>query len=363
MDPELDDFVNPDILEHAYNELVETVPETPLDTSRATDSLYEIICAAADATVFSKLLKQDPRLVSLFQDPSSGEHTVFLPIDSAWEASQQSIEDILSVHISPHYVTTEGLLHMPNVATILTPICSNGPQIVRTRFDSSGWNLNRTAHIVKGNIIAGNGVIHYTDHVLLPPPDILGVLELDDDLSTLRRAIRMTGLESEFTSADIKGRTLFAPTNLAFKALGEETLQFLFDTHAGVAYLKVLINLHFSPNVTFFSNLIWPKNNTGARQTSAEKPRRIKGRQSQTIFTRPLSGGAAAILVTLARFNGMISMVVNHRSKVILQDLAGSDGVVHVIDKVLLPDAIWAPTRGGKDWGLDDLKECLADYI
>ncbi len=41
--------------------------------------------------------------------------------------------------------------------------------------------------------------------------------------------------------------------------------------------------------------------------------------------------------VTIARCNGLISMLVNGQSRVVEDDLGTSDGVIQVVDKVLLP--------------------------
>jgi uncharacterized surface protein with fasciclin (FAS1) repeats len=50
------------------------------------------------------------------------------------------------------------------------------------------------------------------------------------------------------------GGTLFAPTNDAFEKMGAETVDYLFNTDEGLAYLKAILDFHVIVNHTLFSN-------------------------------------------------------------------------------------------------------------
>ena len=122
---------DPDALEALFHNEIGSLQDFPFDTSRAGKSVFEILRAESNATVFLSLIEKHPDLLSLFQDPSNGEHTVFVPLDSAWKLNDELLrqlqddEDVrravLSAHISPHDVTTESLTLMANVRTLLQP--------------------------------------------------------------------------------------------------------------------------------------------------------------------------------------------------------------------------------------------------
>ncbi len=356
---------DPDALERVFNELLAHVPELPLDTSHASSTLYDILKADSEAAPFFDMAIQHGRLLSMLQDTSS-EYTVFLPLDMAVPGDQQAgkrSEDLPALHISPHYVKTDDFLYMPNVPTILIPANGNGPQILRTRGTASGWYINGTAHVVQANVQTSNGLIHKLDRALPPPPTSFALLERHGGLDTFRRAIEICGLQQAFAAPDIKGRTVFAPHDSAWEALGPETLRFLLDTEAGRPYLGALLKRHFCPNITFFSNFIWPKNNTGARRSSADPQRKIKGRMAQqvpTMLAAPGEKEAESLSVAVARCNGLISMMVDGLVRVVEQDLAASDGVVHVLDSVLTGD-----DAGKGDAGVspEAVKSRFAAYI
>ncbi|KAK9773104.1 putative FAS1 domain-containing protein [Seiridium cardinale] len=332
-----------DELEKAFDHLVKELPVIPFDRNNANRTLFQFLEEDVASSSFLKLLKQFPELLALTQD-SESEYTLFLPSDSCWKeeldhekVAPEDVEELVSFHMSPHYVTTEGLLHMPNVPTVLNPRNLNGPQIIRSQASGSGWKFNGSSRIAKGNILCRNGVIHKINHILTPPPDILTILE-QNGLQTFRSAIEAVGKDYIFVSGT-KGGTVFALRDDAFAALGEDVTHFLFETKSGLPYLRALLQLHLVPDLTFFSNLIWPKNNTGARQTSKDESKKIKGRMTQSLPTalKNSAGEPTNLAVTVVRFNASISLSVNRIANVVGKDFAANNGVVHVIDRVLLP--------------------------
>ncbi|KAH8901495.1 Fasciclin-domain-containing protein [Thozetella sp. PMI_491] len=354
-----------DLLEEAYHRLVAQLPHIPIDESRKGETIYDIIKSIPEAASFFRAIEQQPDVAAALRS-SDNEHTIFLPSDPPGETSALSNDDMEAVllHISPHYLTTEGFLHMPNVPTLLTPPKSNGPQILRTCPFSLGWHINDSARIVEGNIRASNGIIHKIDRTISSPPALLPTLE-QSGLSFFRRAIHVSNLESLLVGDGIRGRTVFAPSDAAFKALGEEILHFLLETTEGQPYLVTLVKLHVCPNLTFFSNMIWPKNNTGQRQTSADGLRRIKGRQQQLIptllATGELGSDPVVLTITIARYNGLIAIGVNQNARLTQQDLATSDGVVQVIGRVLFPSVGTADVSEGQG-GLEAFKARMTVY-
>lgn len=127
---------------------------------------------------------------------------------------------------------------------------------------------------------------------------------------------------------------------MAFAALGPDALQFLMETEEGKKYLKLLLKLHFCPGQTFFTNLLWPKNNSGDRRTSSNKHNIIKGQIKQTLATlvKPTEDGPKHT-VSITRYNCIITMAVNG-SPVVEQDIRGIDAVAQALGDILLPGDI-----------------------
>jgi uncharacterized surface protein with fasciclin (FAS1) repeats len=68
------------------------------------------------------------------------------------------------------------------------------------------------------------------------------------------------------------------------------------------------------------------------------------------------------IKYTIARFTGLIAMQINGEATVVEQDLIADDGVVQVIDRVLIPRAEGEPPKEG-EVTVEDLKKILGDAI
>lgn len=356
--------LTPDELEKAYGDLVQKLPAAEYDRRNEHKTVHEVLMTGDGYEIFLGLLQKCHELLSITQDTGS-EHTLFIPMDDCWKehdsATKEEIKELLSMHISPHYVTTEGLLHMPNVPTILHPPHSNGPQIIRTRVSNRGWQLNNASRVVRQNIVCSNGVIHNIDQILVPPLDSLDVLGRNG-LRVFGEAIKTSGMRSALASST-KGCTIFAPADAAFEKLGKDITEFLFNSGDGLPYLRALVQLHVVPDLTVFSNFIWPKNNTGARQTSRDAWKTLKGRIMVHVPTMlQEKGEPIKLAVIIVRFNGLISMYVNDRASVVGQDIATSDGVVHAVDEVILPGA-QDGTSGHAELTLEQFKGLLSPFI
>ena len=166
---------------------------------------------------------------------------------------------------------------------------------------------NRVTNVVSTDSIAINGVVHVVDRVLLPAnKDIVQTAQSTPSLSILVEAVVAAGLV-----ATLKGSgpfTVFAPTDDAFAALLTElglTKQALL---ADAALLTKVLTYHVVP----------------ARVLKAEIPLNtpIATVQGQTITIN----GSLQITDQRGRTSGISAT-----------DIFNTNGVVHVIDKVLLP--------------------------
>ncbi|MEO0562234.1 MAG: fasciclin domain-containing protein, partial [Chloroflexota bacterium] len=143
-------------------------------------------------------------------------------------------------------------------------------------------------------------------------PTVVGAAVATDDLSTLVAAVQAAGLVDTLNSAG--PFTVFAPTNGAFQTLlndlGVTAEQLLADR----ALLTTVLLYHVVPGEVTATDII----------------------NSQTPFTTATAGGEALKIDVQSgkvTFNDGQAIVIN-------ADLDVSNGVVHVIDNVLLPPSI-----------------------
>ncbi|KAM3464458.1 hypothetical protein NHJ6243_002514 [Beauveria neobassiana] len=250
---------DPDALEVLFHKGIDSLQDMPADKRRADQSVYKILRTDPDATIFCSMVEKHANLLSRLQDLNSGEHTVLVPLDESWKhngelmtrmgGDQDFREAVLSAHISPHYVTTDTLVRFLNIPTILTPDGANGPQLARTR-RSRTFQINDAATLTTGNIIAKNGIVHYLDRVLTPPHSSLSVLQSFSELSLFNKALLELELADDVAALGIKGRTIFAPTDAAFRALDDEIFDFLFDPKTGYPTLVIAL-------VRVFNHIEW----------------------------------------------------------------------------------------------------------
>lgn len=176
--------------------------------------------------------------------------------------------------------------------------------------------LNGEARITQGNVRASNGIIHAVNRVI-PLPSIVTFAKADQGLTNLLIALTRSDLSVDFASilsTDLGTSpapfTVFAPTDQAFMDLLIELgAQSLSDIDEPT--LKSTLSYHV------------------IGETNALSTDLTDNLQLNTLggpITANVSGGA-----TLTDGN-------NRVSKIIAADIQASNGVIHLIDKVILPN-------------------------
>ncbi|HET8723825.1 MAG TPA: fasciclin domain-containing protein [Anaeromyxobacteraceae bacterium] len=166
---------------------------------------------------------------------------------------------------------------------------------------------NRTARIVATDVPATNGVVHVIDRVILPADkNIVETAQAISDFSILVDAVVAAGLAPTLSGPG--PFTVFAPTNAAFAALlgelGVTKDQLLSDT----SLLTAVLTYHV----------------IGARVLKADV---VPGVQPATVQGETFSiSPALAITDRRAR-----------TSNIVTTDVITSNGIIHVIDRVILP--------------------------
>jgi len=166
---------------------------------------------------------------------------------------------------------------------------------------------NRTAKITATDIPASNGVVHVIDRVILPADKtIVQTAQALPQFSILVEAVVAAGLVDDLSAAG--PFTVFAPTNDAFAALLDELQLTKAQLLANTTLLGAVLGYHVLP----------------ARVLKADV---VPGVQPATLQGETFSIGATLTITDQrARTAGIAAT-----------DVLASNGVIHVIDRVILP--------------------------
>jgi transforming growth factor-beta-induced protein len=249
---------------------------------------------------------------------SAGPFTVFAPTNDAFAALLQELnltaEQLLANKPLLTQVLTYHVLASRSLASSLTDGLASATvqgQPVKFKKTESGLSIidarGRTSNVVIANVQASNGVIHAIDRVILPTDKNLVQLAVATPaLSILVEAVLAAELQGVLSGPG--PFTVFAPTNDAFVALLGELHVTKAALLADKALLSKVLTYHVVPAQVLSSGIPFGQP--------------VASVQGQT-FTI-----GKDLLITDA--NG-------RKSKIVATDVAASNGVVHVIDRVILP--------------------------
>ena len=256
----------------------------------------------------------------------TGPFTVFAPTNAAFAslldelkvtkdallADTALLTKVLTYHVVPGRVLAadikEGAQAVPLQGEAFTLGLAGGPNITDAR--------GRKATIVATNVQASNGVIHVIDKVILPkadapppaPKNIVEVAQGLPDFSILVEAVVAAGLADTLSGPG--PLTVFAPNNAAFAALLGELKLTKEQLLANKPLLTAVLTYHVLPAKVLAADI-----RQGAQATT------VQGQ----LFTLGLTGGAS------------ITDAQGRKANIVATDVAASNGVIHVIDKVILP--------------------------
>ena len=241
---------------------------------------------------------------------NDGNLTVLVPTDEAFAklpaATRQALfspggteklQAILKYHVLPGRVLAKQL------AGESRPKSASGERWTVAANDR-GIAINN-ATVVEADVLARNGVIHFIDTVLLPPaPDLLGLAEKAGNFKILLEALEAAGLDD--TLRRDGPFTVFAPTDEAFGVLGKGTLATLLEK-GNRGKLREILKYHVVAGRV-----------TARDAVVAGEAKTLQG----SAISASIKGGRLAIGPGVA----------------LATDLEASNGIIHVIDSVLVPD-------------------------
>jgi uncharacterized surface protein with fasciclin (FAS1) repeats len=246
-------------------------------------------------------------LVEVLQ--GEGPFTVFAPTNDAFAALPEgALESLLA---DPEALTDVLLYHVAEGEAMAADVDKLDGQKVETLL---GQYLDITidaetvlvdeSQVIAADVKASNGVIHVIDSVLIPESRTIAEIAAEDGrFTTLVAALEAAGLVEALQGEGLF--TVFAPTDDAFAALPEGTVEgLLADTEA----LTPVLLYHVVDGKVMAAQVI-----------------ELDGQEVET-----LSGDNVTVII-----NG--EAVKINEAQVIIPDVEASNGVIHVIDAVLVP--------------------------
>jgi len=248
---------------------------------------------------------------------SPEKHTVFAPSDKGFAAVElmptgADLVQLLKYHIvNGSFITSTLQDRQLLYSNLNLTTLRNNAQRLRVTIDpeTGAMGINNVT-IQIHNELATNGVVHRLEKVLFPPPDILSRAgQLPQNCSTFVYAAQFAGLAAVFKRP---GLTSFIPTNQAFRGLPKNLFKYLMLGSESSQDLNAVLTYHLINQYLIYS----PDFPVGTRQY-------------QTQLGQPI------ILGTLTGPNNRRILRAND-ANVVFSALA-SNGVIHVVDEVLIP--------------------------
>ena len=284
-------------------------PKTPAMNVNAGAVSSDIIDTAVNAGSFNTLAAALGAADLFDALKSDGPFTVFAPTDDAFAElpkgtvetllkpeNKKMLQSVLLYHVVPGKANAETVLSRNAWSTL------NGQRISISQSDSGAMVNN--AKILTTDIKTSNGVIHVIDTVILPETKTIPeVADSAEVFSTLLAAASAAGL-AETLMGD-GPFTVFAPTDDAFAQLPAGTVESLLKPE-NRDQLASIVKYHVVSGRVFASDA-------------------IKAQSAETV-----QGSSVRIKLN----NGQL--MVND-SRIVTNDIQASNGVIHVIDQVMLP--------------------------
>ena len=267
-----------------------------VDTAVAAGSFKTLVAAVKAAGLVDTLKGEGP-------------FTVFAPTDAAFAKlpegtiaellkpeNKAKLQAILTYHVVPGKVLAADVVKLTGAKTV------QGQQIdIAVK---NGKVSVDGANVVKTDIQTSNGVIHVIDSVILPTDkDLVQTAVEAKSFSTLIAAAKAAGLVDVLTGEG--PFTIFAPTDEAFAKLPPGTVAELLKPE-NKEKLAAILTYHVVAGKVMSSDVVDLKS------------------------AKTVNGGEVNISVS-------DSGVMINKSKVVAVDIEASNGVIHVIDNVLLP--------------------------
>jgi transforming growth factor-beta-induced protein len=274
----------------------EAMMEKDIVDTAVADGRFTTLAAALTAAGLVDTLKGE------------GPFTVFAPTDEAFSKLPEGTVESLLLPENLEQLTQILLYHVLPAKVIAADVpytqTAETAAGIPVRFSVvDGKAFINEAEIILTDIQTANGVIHVIDSVILPPADIIDTAVADGRFTTLAAALTAAGLVDT-----LKGEgpfTVFAPTDEAFSKLPEGTVESLLLPE-NLEQLQQILLYHVVSGSVMAADVV----QLTSADTAAELPLSIQVKDGNVFI---------------------------NDAQVIITDIETANGVIHVIDSVLLP--------------------------
>jgi transforming growth factor-beta-induced protein len=275
----------------------------------ANQELSTLVAAVTRAGLVETLSGEGPFTVFA---PTNQAFTAFLA-NAGFSSLEQVPDDVLTQILLNHVIG--GDVRSTNLQTgygqTVATFGNQGPNLSIFINTQGGVSLNGVSNVINADIVASNGVVHVVDAVI-GLPTVTTFAASNPEFSILVQALTRSDLSTNYATV-LSGDgpfTVFAPTNAAFAAALEE-LQLTNLNDIPAAVLEAILLYHVVGGA-----------NVRAGDLS-------DGQQVATLNTQSFTVNlSAAPSITDAR---------GRTANIVATDVQGANGVVHVIDRVILP--------------------------
>ncbi len=280
------------------------------DASTKKSDNQTIVQIAASAGNFNTLVAA-VKAAGLAETLSGkGPFTVFAPTDEAFAKlgketiaellepeNKAKLVSILTYHVAGASLPATKVVGMKSIDTLQGQSVDIVVEGGKVTIDG--------ATVLKTDIVGSNGIIHVIDSVILPKPNLVEVASKAGKFGTLLAAAKAAGLAD--TLATGGPFTIFAPTDEAFAKLGKDTIAALLEP-ANKARLQAILKNHVVAG-------------------------KVMAATAVTLDEAKTIGGTRLAL----SFDKKSKTLHVGDAKVVAADVAAGNGVIHVIDTVLVP--------------------------
>jgi len=271
--------------------------------SRSTGekNIVETAIAAGRFTTLTSLLTKAGLADTL---ATGGPFTVFAPTDAAFAKVPKAtlaglakhpaqLKAVLLYHVVPGSVTASEVVKLSSAKTL------EGSSVL-IKANKGGVFVNQ-AKVTTPDVMASNGVIHVINKVLIPPKNIVATAKAAGKFTTLAALLKKSGLAG--TLAKKGPFTVFAPTDAAFAKVPKASLAALAKNKAK---LRAVLLYH------------------------VVKGQLTAGQAMKLRSAKTLEGKSLKIRVKGGK-------VIVGGATVTKADVLASNGIIHAINKVLIP--------------------------
>jgi uncharacterized surface protein with fasciclin (FAS1) repeats len=296
--------------------------------AQVEDSLLEVVSQDRNLSILAAALgSADPAIAQTLD--GDGQLTLFAPSNAAFAAflrsadltqeellsDRETLTQVLLYHVLVGRFMAEDVKTLAGESGLVFPQTLQGSPLTLTV--DKGIFAN-TAKVIQADEEASNGVLHIVNRVLVPPANLAEQLEAagkGETFSILAAAVEAGGLQEILASPDAR-LTVFAPTDEAFAEALEELGLEAADLLADIPTLQSILSYHVVPERLFSTDL----------------KKRLE--ENEGALTLPSALPEARLSITSTERGLFVDGV-----QVVVSDVVASNGVLHILDGVLLPNA------------------------